>query len=144
MTMRRLLATNGSRAVVLVRLMVGAVFLSEGVQKFLFPGALGVGRFARIGLPRPDLLAPFVGAAEVTCGLLVLLGLFTRLATLPLIATMVVAITTTKVPLLMAKGLWAAAHESRADWSMLLGSAYLLIVGAGAWSVDALLARQRR
>jgi putative oxidoreductase len=144
MAMRRLLATNGPRAVVLVRLIVGVVFASEGIQKFLFPGALGVGRFAKIGLPVPDLLAPLVGAFEVTCGILVLLGLCTRLATVPLIMIMAVAIVTTKVPLLLGKGFWVMAHEARADWSMLLGSVYLLLVGAGRWSVDAVLARQRK
>jgi putative oxidoreductase len=141
--MRRLLATDGPAAVVLVRLIVGAVFLSEGIQKFLFPDALGPGRFARIGLPAPGFLAPFVGAFEVTCGLLVLLGLVTRLAAVPLITIMAVAITTTKVPMLVAKGFWTMAHEARADWSMLLGSAYLLLVGAGAWSLDAWLTRRR-
>ncbi len=141
MAMRRLLATNGPRAVVLVRLIVGVVFASEGIQKFLFPAALGVGRFAKIGLPAPGILSPFVGAFEVTCGILVLLGLFTRLATVPLIVIMAVAIVTTKVPLLLGQGFWVMAHEARADWSMLLGSVYLLLVGAGPWSVDARLAR---
>lgn len=140
--MRRLLATQAPRAAVLVRLMVGAVFLSEGIQKLLFPGDLGVARFAKIGLPTPEFLAPFVGTFEITCGLLVLLGLFTRLAVGPLITIMVVAISTTKVPILMTKGPWAMAHEARTDWSMLLGSIFLLIVGAGAWSLDAVVSRR--
>jgi len=142
MAMRRLLATQAPRAVVLVRLIVGAVFLSEGIQKFLFPAELGVGRFAKIGLPSPEFLAPFVGTFEITCGLLVLLGLFTRLAAVPLIIVMLVAISTTKIPMLMDKGFWTMAHEARTDWSMLLGSAFLLIVGAGAWSLDAMLCRR--
>jgi len=141
--MRRLLATQAPRAVILVRLIVGAVFLSEGIQKLLFPADLGVGRFAKIGLPAPGFLAPFVGSFEITCGALVLLGLFTRLAALPLIAIMLVAISTTKVPMLMSKGFWATAHEARTDWSMLLGSTYLLVVGAGRWSLDAVLGRRR-
>jgi putative oxidoreductase len=49
-------------APLLVRIMVGAVFLSEGIQKFLFPAVLGAGRFTKIGLPYPDVLGPFVGA----------------------------------------------------------------------------------
>jgi len=141
----KLIATEAPAAVVLVRLIVGAVFLSEGIQKFLFPAALGVGRFARIGLPAPEVLAPLVGTFEVVCGLLVLLGLLTRLAALPLIAIMLTALSTTKLPLLAAKGFWAMAHEARTDWSMLLGAVFLLIVGAGAWSCDArLLGRGRR
>jgi putative oxidoreductase len=139
---RRLLATQAPAAVILVRLIVGAVFLSEGIQKFLFPAELGVGRFTRIGLPSPELLAPLVGTFEVTCGLLVLLGLITRLAAVPLIAVMLVAIASTKVPMLMSKGFWTMAHEARTDWSMLLGSVFLLVVGAGAWSLDAVISRK--
>ncbi|MGE0453238.1 MAG: DoxX family protein [Vicinamibacteria bacterium] len=139
---RRLLATQAPAAVILVRLIVGAVFLSEGIQKFLFPAELGVGRFAKIGLPSPELLAPLVGTFEITCGLLVLLGLFTRLAAVPLIVIMLVAIASTKVPMLMGKGFWTMAHEARTDWSMLLGSVFLLVVGAGAWSLDAAMSRK--
>jgi len=142
MRIRRLLATQAPAAVILLRLMVGAVFLSEGIQKFLFAAELGVGRFTKIGIPAPELLAPFVGTCEIACGLLVLLGLLTRFAAVPLIAVMLVAIATTKIPMLMSKGFWAMAHEARIDWSMLLGASYLLIVGAGAWSLDAMLRRR--
>jgi len=123
--------------IILIRLMVGAVFLSEGIQKFLFSESLGVGRFIKIGIPAPEVMAPFVGVVEIVCGMLVLLGLFTRLAAIPLIINMLVAIATTKIPILLEKGFWAMAHESRTDWSMLLGSIFLLIVGAGWWSMDA-------
>jgi putative oxidoreductase len=92
LTLSCLLMTDAPRAALLVRLLVGAVFVSEGIQKFLFPGELGVGRFAKIGLPAPDLLAPFVGSVEITCGMLVLLGLLTRLAAGPLLAVMCVAL----------------------------------------------------
>jgi len=144
MKIRRLLETQAPGSVALVRLLVGAVFLSEGIQKLLFPAALGVGRFARIGLPAPELLAPFVACVEIGCGALVLLGLLTRLASVPLLAVISVAICTTKIPILMGKGFWAAAHEARTDGCMLLGSLFLLIVGAGAWSLDAALARRRK
>jgi putative oxidoreductase len=73
------------------------------------------------------------------CGSLVLLGLLTRLAAIPLIIDMLVAITTTKVPILLKTGFWAMAHEARTDYSMLLGSIFRLIVGAGPWSLDARL-----
>jgi putative oxidoreductase len=129
-------------ALVLVRLIVGCVFLSEGVQKFLFSETLGVGRFIKIGIPAPELMAPFVGVVEIVCGLLVVAGLFTQIASIPLIVNMLVAIYSTKVPVLLEKGFWAMAHEARTDWSMLLGSLVLLIVGAGRWSLDALLARR--
>jgi putative oxidoreductase len=142
MTLNKVLATRAPRAVVLVRLAVGAVFLSEGIQKFLFPAELGAGRFLKIGLPNPEFLGPFVGSFEVACGLAVLAGLLTRLAVIPLVTIMLVALVTTKVPILLSKGLWAMAHEARTDWAMLLGSVFLLIVGAGAWSADAVLARK--
>jgi len=133
----RIVATDAPAPVVLVRIMVGAVFLSEGIQKFLFPAEVGAGRFAKIGLPAPETLAPFVASFEIACGLLVLLGLATRLAVLPLITIMLVAIASTKLPILPASGFWKMAHEARTDWSMLLGSIFLLLVGAGPWSIDA-------
>jgi uncharacterized membrane protein YphA (DoxX/SURF4 family) len=137
----RLLETRAPAATILVRVLVGWVFVSEGVQKFLFPDALGPGRFAKIGIPAPGLAADFVGAVEIACGALLLLGLATRLAAAPLVVDMLVAIATTKVPILAKSGVWAAAHESRTDLSMLLGLAFLLLVGAGGWSIDARITR---
>jgi putative oxidoreductase len=139
--MRALFVSRAAASVLLIRLSVGAVFLSEGIQKFLFPQALGVGRFVKIGIPAPAVTAPFVGVVEIACGALILLGLATRLAAIPLIIDMVVAIATTKLPMLHAEGFWAMAHEARVDWAMLLGSPYLLRVGGGPWSADARLVR---
>jgi len=149
---KKIIATKPSPAVILIRLLVGAIFLSEGIQKFLFAAEVGVGRFAKIGIPSPEMIAPFVGVVEAVCGLLLLLGLMTRLATVPLIITMLVAILSTKIPILLGHGFWSfslrnlpyygfwgMAHEIRTDWSLLLGSIFLLIVGAGKWSADAYL-----
>jgi uncharacterized membrane protein YphA (DoxX/SURF4 family) len=130
-------------AILLVRILVGWVFLSEGIQKFLFPTALGVGRFAKIGIPAPQFTAPFVGGVEVVFGALILLGLFTRLATVPLLIDIVVALLTTKLPFLVRHGFWAALHEARTDGCMLLGLIFLLIVGAGSLSLDARLHQRR-
>jgi putative oxidoreductase len=138
---RRLFASDAHAAVWLIRLLVGAVFVSEGIQKFLFPADLGVGRFTKIGIPSPEVLAPFVGVVEIVGGLLLLLGLLTRLAALALLVDMLVAITTTKIPILLKDGFWKMAHEARTDWSMLLGALFLLVVGAGAWSLDVLLTK---
>jgi putative oxidoreductase len=135
----RVLTTTAPAAVILVRLLVGAIFLSEGIQKFVFPEALGAGRFAKIGIPSPEFTAPFVGVFEIVCGTLIVAGLLTRLAVIPTITIMMVAITTTKIPILLEHGFWPMAHEARTDWSMLLGSLFLLIVGAGRWSLDARL-----
>ncbi|MHC1767768.1 MAG: DoxX family protein [Verrucomicrobiia bacterium] len=144
MSFERITGTVALRSILFVRVMVGGVFLSEGIQKFLFPAEVGSGRFARIGLPSPDLLGPFVGAVEITCGLLVLVGLLTRLAVIPLLITMAVAIWTTKVPILMKSGFWKMAHDSRNDYCMVLGSLFLLVAGAGLWSLDNRLHRRAR
>ncbi len=133
----RLQHTTAPAATLLIRCMVGGVFLSEGIQKFLFAAEVGAGRFAKIGIPSPELLAPMVGAFEIGCGVLVLLGLFTRLAVIPLLTIMAVAISTTKIPILLASGFWKMAHEGRTDFSMVMGCLFLLLVGAGPWSVDA-------
>jgi putative oxidoreductase len=111
---------------VLIRLMVGGVFLSEGLQKFLFPASRGSGRFESIGLPWPEVLGPFVGGVETLCGALILLGMGLRWAPLPLLGVMAVALTTTKLPIFLNQGFWEAAHAARTDWSMTLGSLYLL------------------
>lgn len=136
--------TQAPAATLLIRLTVGAVFLSEGIQKFLFPGDVGAGRFAKIGLPAPEMLANFVGSVEIVCGVLVLLGIVIRLAVLPLLAIMATAIVTTKLPILVQSGFWKMAHEARTDFAMTMGALFLLVVGAGPWSWDASWAGKRR
>jgi len=123
-------------SVILVRLLVGWVFFSEGVQKFLFPAALGVGRFAKIGIPAPHFFAPFVGVVEIVCGLLVIVGFLTRLAAIPLAIDISVAIATTKIPMVAKDGFWGTMHEARTDLCMLLGSLFLIAVGSGRLSLD--------
>lgn len=140
--LRRIFSTSAPGATLLLRLAVGSVFLSEGIQKFLFSDKLGVGRFIKIGIPSPELLAPFVGSVEIICGSLILAGFFTRLAAIPLIMNMLVAIATTKPPMLQV-GFWMMAHESRTDWAMILGSVFLLLAGAGPLSIDAYWSRDR-
>ncbi|WP_269236843.1 DoxX family protein [Flavobacterium flavigenum] len=132
----KIINTDNSKTTILIRLMVGTVFLSEGIQKFLFADKLGAGRFEKIGLPLPEFLGGFVGSFEIVCGILILIGLMTRLASVPLIIIMLVAMGTTKSEILADKGFWEMMHESRTDWAMLLGSIFLLIKGSGCWSVD--------
>ena len=129
--------TRTAKALLLIRILVGWVFVSEGIQKFIFPAQLGVGRFAKIGIPFPHILAPFVGSVEIVCGSLLLVGLLTRLAAIPLLGVILVAILTTKLPMIAKTGLWSMLHEARADFSMLLGLVFLLITGAGTLSLDA-------
>lgn len=132
---------RGAGANAIIRVLVGTVFLSEGIQKFLYPDALGVGRFAKIGIPVAALSAPFIGVVEIAAGGLLVVGLFTRLAASMLLADICVAIATTKMPMLSSKGFWATAHEARTDWSMLLGLVFLLVAGAGMRSLDGWLRR---
>jgi putative oxidoreductase len=144
-------STHAPASVILIRLLVGAVFFFEGVQKFLYPDALGIGRFEKIGIPAPGLTAPFVGGIEIVCGVLVVAGLFTRWASILLLIDISVAILSTKIPILLGHGFWmftltklprygflSMMHEARTDFSMWLGLVFLLIVGAGRWSLDAL------
>lgn len=143
-TIRKWIFTSDApSAVLLVRLLVGGVFVSEGIQKFLFAEALGVGRFTKIGIPWPSVTAPFVGVVEIVCGLLVAGGFLTRIAASLLVIDMLVAIASTKIPIFAKSGFWAMAHEARTDWSMLLGSIFLVAVGAGRLSLDAWLGSLR-
>src|SRR5258707_3462595 len=114
----------------IIRLMVGFVFLSEGIEKLLMPVANGPARFAKLGVPYPQVPGPFVGAIEITCGFLLIIGLLTRIASFPLLIVMLVTIYTTKIPTFIQKGFWAAAHDGRADFCMLMGLTFLLIYGA--------------
>ncbi len=130
-------ANRAAKATLLIRILVGWVFLSEGIQKFLFPDALGVGRFVKIGIPWPQVMAPFVGVVEIVCGVLLLVGLITRLASVPLLIDICVALYSTKIVTLAKNGLWSTLHEARTDVSMLLGLIFLLLVGGGTLSLDA-------
>ncbi len=138
---QRLVASTAPSATVLVRILVGWVFVSEGIQKFLFSDSLGAGRFAKIGIPDPAFTAPFVGTVEIVFGLLIIIGLLTRLAAVPLLIDISVAIAITKISMLIDKGLWPAAHEARTDLSMLFGLLFLLIEGSGSVSMDSVLSR---
>jgi len=134
--LKKIIQTDDSKTTILIRLIVGAVFFSEGIQKFLFPALRGAGRFEKIGLPSPDFLGSFVGTVEILCGILILLGLLTRLSSIPLIIVMLVAFATTKSEVFLEKGFWELLHGSRTDWAMILGSVFLLINGGGFWSID--------
>ena len=119
-----------------LRFIVGLVFLTEGILKFLDPHSLGVGRFAKIGIPYPHLAAPFVGVVEIICGAALILGIRTSLVAVPLLIDISVAIVTTKWPMLRHQGFWSAMHESRVDLSMFFGLLSILLLGPGSFSVD--------
>jgi len=145
----KIFKTDNSKTAILIRLMVGAVFLSEGLQKFLLPEMRGVGRFEGMGFPNPEFLGNFVGVFEILCGALLLSGLLTRGAALAMLINMTVAIIVTKIPVAIGEsfgpfvlrelktyGFWSMAHEMRTDFAMWLGSLFLIIKGGGHWSLD--------
>jgi len=130
------LDTLSDNKIVIIRVIVGLIFLSEGIQKYLFPELLGTGRFIKIGFTDPAFWAYFAGTFEIICGTFILFGLLTRLASIPLFIIMMTAFVTTKWPLLIDKGFWVMAHEYRTDFAMTLLLIYLIISGGGKWSVD--------
>jgi putative oxidoreductase len=126
-----------SWGILLLRVLVGWVFLSEGIQKFLFPASLGAGRFLKIGIVAPQFTGPFVGVVEIVCGTMLIVGFFTVLATLPLLIDILVAIATTKLNVLAKQGFWSTMHDGRTDFCMLLGLIAIVLLGAGSLSLDA-------
>ena len=132
----KIILTDNSRTTILIRVLTGAVFLSEGIQKFLLPEIVGTGRFEKIGFNNPEFWAQFTGSFEILCGSLILLGFLTRLAAIPLLIIMIVAFITTKYPILIDKGFWTMAHEYRTDFAMTICSIFLIIKGGGNWSFD--------
>ena len=143
MLWQKLLQTEAPAATWVVRWLTGLVFFLEGIKKFLFVAQWGAGRFTRIGIPHPQFFGPFVGCVEIVCGFLLLIGLFTRFASIALIIDITVAILSTKVPILLKQGWWPAEAEARTDYAMLMGLIFLLVVGAGVSSLDARLAQKR-
>jgi len=127
-------------SIVFVRIAVGLIFFTQGILKFTDP-RLGVDRFARIGFSHPYFTAHFVGTFEIVCGFLVLLGLWTRLVSLPLLIVICTAIATTKIPELFrsTQGFWFMVSDARTDFAMLCCLIFLIFAGGGAWSLDALL-----
>lgn len=135
-SLNKFLKTDSDRATILIRLIVGYIFVMEGIQKFVYSESLGVGRFIKIGIPFPEILAPVVGSFEIILGICFLIGLLTRLIAIPSLVIMIVAITSTKYSVLMNKGLLTFSHEARNDLLMIFCFLFLLIKGAGAMSLD--------
>jgi putative oxidoreductase len=130
--------TAGAASIVLIRLAVGTIFFTQGILKFIDPN-MGVVRFTKIGFPHPYLTAHFVGTFEIVCGLLVLLGLWTKAAAVPLLIVITTAIATTKIPELFRanQGFWYMVSDARTDSAMFCSLLFLIFVGGGAWSLDA-------
>ncbi len=124
------------RGMIFLRIAVGLVFILAGLRKFLEPAEMGAGRFAEMGLPAAGFLGPFVGLCELLGGIGVLLGLYTRLAAIPLAVTMVFAIYLTKLPQFAENGLVSALHSMRLDAVLLFACIYLIYAGSGTWALD--------
>ncbi len=131
-------------SIVFIRLAVGLIFFTQGVLKFTDP-KMGVERFTRIGFPHPYFTAHFVGTFEIVCGVLVLVGLFTRLAAVPLLIIISTAIVTTKIPELSHanQGFWFMISDARTDFAMFCSLLFLIASGPGRISVDANRDRSR-
>jgi uncharacterized membrane protein YphA (DoxX/SURF4 family) len=132
----RSLASLNDHRTIMIRFLVGFIFLSEGIQKYLFPELLGTGRFMKIGFSHAEFYAYFTGTFEIICSICILFGLLTRFAAIPLLVIMIVAFITTKWPILAHNGFWQFAHEYRTDFAMTILLIYLFIYGSGKWSVD--------
>lgn len=147
----RILSSSGPWANVIIRLLMAGVFIPEGIKKFLFEEKWGAGRFAKIGIPAPEAMACFVGAVEVVCGLAILFGILTRMAAIPLVIDMIVAMATTKIPLLWRAtavsneiGFWSMQAQARTDFAMFMAALFILVAGAGPLSLDHRLFREEK
>ena len=138
------LRTVDDNRTIFVRLVVGLIFLTEGIQKFLFPDLLGPGRFMKIGFSDPGFWAYFTACFEIICSILILIGLVTRLASIPLLIIMLTAFITTKLPILIDKGMWPMFHEYRTDFAVTVLLIYLFVYGGGRWSVDFMLGNKSK
>lgn len=152
---RKLLETDAARTTILIRIMAGSIFLSEGIQKILYPGIRGAGRFEEMGFPYSEFLGYFVGSFEILAGLFIVFGFLTRAGSLITLVIMSFAIIITKIPIAFGEsfgpfilrdlnnyGFWSMAHEMRVDFALLLGSLFLIIKGGGRWSFDRNLYRR--
>lgn len=154
---QKTILTDHSKTTIIIRIMVGAVFLSEGIQKFIYPVARSVGRFEKIGFVYPEFWGYFVGVFEIACGAALLIGFLTRAAAFSMLIDMSVSILITKIPILFGHGIlgfsvrhldfynfWSFAHEIRTDFAMWFGSLFLLFKGSGRWAIDSLFLKKRK
>jgi putative oxidoreductase len=135
---------------IFIRLSLAGVFIPEGLQKLTHADILGAGRFVKIGIPWAEFFGPFVGVIEMLAGIMFLIGYASRAAAVPIIVIMIVAIISTKIPILLGRNWWifslrhldrygflSFTHETRTDWAMLMGAIFMLLSGSGRWSLDA-------
>ena len=146
--------TTAPKATLALRLMAGGVFFWEGLLKFVYVNQ-GVGRFTKLGMPFPEVLAPAIAVLEICGGVLLMSGLGTRLISVPFIIEMIVAMLSTKITLYLGTsplpappspptmGGWAVLHEIRSEYAQIMSCIFLLAAGPGPWSLDAVLQSRR-
>ena len=146
---------TGQTTILIIRFMAGTVFMWEGLLKFVYVNQ-GVGRFTKLGFPYPETTAHFVATAEIIGGLLLILGLFTRITAFYFITQMIVAVLSTKISLYFGTsplplppappkiGIWAVLHEIRSDYAQILTCLFLLFEGAGRRSVDFIISTSKK
>jgi putative oxidoreductase len=146
---------SGQSTILIIRLMAGMVFFWEGLLKFVYVNQ-GVGRFTKLGFPIPGTTAHFIAMGEITGGLLLVFGLFTRITAFYFVAQMIVAVLSTKIDLYFGRsalpmppappkmGIWAVLHEIRSDYAQILTCLFLLIEGAGRRSLDFILSTSKK
>ena len=138
----KIIKSDNDKTTILIRMVLGIIFISEGLQKFFLPEIRGVGRFKEIDIPFPEFSSYFVGTFEIVCGIFIFIGFLTRLASIPTLVIMTVAILTTKTQVFTNEGFWEMMHSSRTDWAMFIGSLFLIIKGSGDFSVDNIISEK--
>ncbi|TGL65759.1 DoxX family protein [Leptospira sarikeiensis] len=138
---------------IIIRILVGGVFIWEGIIKFLYVNQ-GIGRFTKLGFSQPELVASLIGGLEILGGIMILLGVLTKPISFIFVIQMFVAMYLTKLPLFFGTsplpppqappivGIWAVLHEIRSEYSQVLGSLFLYLSGPGRFSVDAIWKRK--
>ncbi|MEK6580702.1 MAG: DoxX family protein, partial [Bdellovibrionota bacterium] len=115
----------------IARITVGWVFIESGLWKFSNLDQV-IGFFESIPIPMAKFQAPMVAAIELSCGALVLLGLFARWAAIPLIPIMTVAIVTVK----MSDVKKFSDFFETAEYLYIVLLAWIIVSGPGLYSVD--------
>lgn len=134
---------------IILRIGVGLIFLTEGLNKFIHPSERGSGRFMELGFPAPELVANAIGIVEIIAGSMLLMGFLTRFAAIFLLGVALNAIILTKIPVLIGApigpftgvdadffGITGFMYEARLDFLNFMATLYLVAAGPDQRSLD--------